>query len=77
MISNRIKKAVAGVAAGVAGLAISVVGIAAPHSASAAEKVTFTVGIQDAVDSNMPVGKRVLRADDFLPDKNWGGRRVT
>jgi peptide/nickel transport system substrate-binding protein len=48
------KKAVAGVAAGVVGLAISAVGIAAPNSASAAEPVTFTVGIQNEVDSFNP-----------------------
>ncbi|HYJ67055.1 MAG TPA: ABC transporter substrate-binding protein [Nocardioidaceae bacterium] len=48
------KKAVAGVAAGVVGLAISAVGTAAPHAASAAEPVTFTVGIQNEVDSFNP-----------------------
>jgi hypothetical protein len=32
---------------------------------------TYAEAIQEAVDSNMPVGRRVLRADDFLPAKNW------
>ncbi|HET9598341.1 MAG TPA: hypothetical protein VFP65_22325 [Anaeromyxobacteraceae bacterium] len=32
---------------------------------------SYAEAIQEAVDSNMPLGRRVLRADDFLPDKNW------
>jgi hypothetical protein len=32
---------------------------------------SYAEAIREAADSNMPVGKRVLRADDFLPDKNW------
>jgi hypothetical protein len=32
---------------------------------------SYAEAIQEAADSNMPVGKRALRADDFLPDKNW------
>jgi peptide/nickel transport system substrate-binding protein len=48
------KKAVAGVAAGVVGLAISAIGLAAPHAASAAEPVTFTVGMTNEVDSFNP-----------------------
>ncbi len=36
------------------------------------EKVkAYADAIRDARDSNMPLGKRVLRADDFLPEKNW------
>jgi hypothetical protein len=31
----------------------------------------YTEAIDDARGSNMPVGKRVLRADDFLPEKDW------
>jgi peptide/nickel transport system substrate-binding protein len=54
VVSDQMKKAVAGVAAGVVGLAISAVGIAAPHAASAAEPVTFTVGITNEVDSFNP-----------------------
>jgi len=27
--------------------------------------------IRDAEDSNMPLSRRVLRADDFLPEKSW------
>jgi hypothetical protein len=32
---------------------------------------SYRAAIRDAIDSNMPTGKRVLRADDFLPEKNW------
>jgi hypothetical protein len=31
----------------------------------------YAEAIQDAAVSNMPLGKPVLRADDFLPDKDW------
>jgi hypothetical protein len=31
----------------------------------------YAEAIRDAAASNMPVGKRALRADDFLPEKNW------
>jgi hypothetical protein len=32
---------------------------------------SFKEAILDAEGSNMPLRKRVLRADDFLPEKNW------
>src|SRR5262249_60766804 len=32
---------------------------------------TYVEAIQEAAVSNMPFGKPVLRADDFLPDKDW------
>ena len=32
---------------------------------------TYAEAIQDAAASNMPLGKQVLQADDFLPDKDW------
>lgn len=32
---------------------------------------SYAEDIDDARASNMPLGKRVLRADDFLPAKNW------
>lgn len=32
---------------------------------------SYREAIQEAVASNMPTGKRVLRADDFLPEKDW------
>jgi hypothetical protein len=32
---------------------------------------TYAAAIQDAAGSNMPLGKQVLQADDFLPDKDW------
>jgi hypothetical protein len=32
---------------------------------------SYREAIEDAVDCNMPTGKRVLRADDFLPEKDW------
>lgn len=36
------------------------------------ETVSFYAdAIHEAVDSCMPLGKRVLRADDFLPEKEW------
>lgn len=31
----------------------------------------YAQAIHEAAASNMPTGKRVLRADDFLPEKNW------
>jgi len=32
---------------------------------------SYAEAIQEAADSNLPSGKRVLRPDDFLPQKNW------
>jgi hypothetical protein len=32
---------------------------------------TYAAAIQDAQTSNIPLGRRVLRADDFLPEKSW------
>ena len=32
---------------------------------------TYAEAIREADSSNMPLGKRVLRADDFLPEKAW------
>jgi hypothetical protein len=32
---------------------------------------SYRAAITDAADSNMPTGQRVLRADDFLPEKDW------
>jgi len=32
---------------------------------------TYAEAIREASASNMPLGKPVLRADDFLPDKDW------
>ena len=37
----------------------------------AGKVATYAEAIEDAAASNMPLGKPVLRADDFLPDKNW------
>jgi hypothetical protein len=37
----------------------------------AARVQAYAEAITEARDSNMPVGRRVLRADDFLPQKNW------
>jgi hypothetical protein len=37
----------------------------------AAKVQSYAEAIMEAADSNMPLGKRVLRADDFLPEKNW------
>src|SRR5262249_30231025 len=31
----------------------------------------YAEAIREAAASNMPLGKPVLKADDFLPDKNW------
>jgi hypothetical protein len=31
----------------------------------------YAAAIDDAAASNMPLGRAVLRADDFLPEKNW------
>src|SRR4029079_8544581 len=32
---------------------------------------TYTEAIREAESSNMPLGKPVLHADDFLPEKDW------
>jgi hypothetical protein len=32
---------------------------------------TYAAAIDDAAASNMPLGRAVLRADDFLPEKSW------
>mgnify|MGYP001571757942 CR=1 FL=1 len=32
---------------------------------------TYAEAIRQAAASNMPLGKQVLQADDFLPEKNW------
>ena len=32
---------------------------------------SYAEAIRDAAASNMPLGKAVLRADDFLPEKDW------
>ena len=32
---------------------------------------TYAEAIEDAVTSNLPLGKPALRADDLLPDKDW------
>src|SRR5688572_26621940 len=32
---------------------------------------TYAAAIQEAAASNLPLGKPVLQADDFLPDKDW------
>ena len=32
---------------------------------------TYAEAIREAAASNMPLGKQVLQADDFLPEKNW------
>jgi hypothetical protein len=38
----------------------------------AGEVKTYAAAIEDARSSNMPVDQRVIRADDFLPEKKWG-----
>jgi hypothetical protein len=37
----------------------------------AAKVQGYAEAIREAESSNMPLGKRVLRADDFLPEKDW------
>ncbi|OLB53709.1 MAG: hypothetical protein AUH99_01585 [Candidatus Rokubacteria bacterium 13_2_20CM_2_70_11] len=32
---------------------------------------TYAAAIREAAASNMPLGKQVLQADDFLPEKDW------
>jgi hypothetical protein len=41
------------------------------RAVDAAEVRTYAEAIQDAERSNMPLGTRVLRPDDFLPEKDW------
>ncbi len=41
------------------------------READAGKVATYVEAIREAGSSNMPLGKRVLRADDFLPEKNW------
>jgi hypothetical protein len=43
----------------------------------AGKVASYAEAIREAEDANMPVGKRVLRADDFLPDKNWSALACT
>jgi hypothetical protein len=38
----------------------------------AGKVASYAEAIRDAVASNMPMGKPVLRPDDFLPEKHWG-----
>jgi hypothetical protein len=38
----------------------------------AGEAKTYAEAIEVAASSNMPLGQRVIRADDFLPEKKWG-----
>ncbi len=37
----------------------------------AGKVASYAEAIRDAEQSNMPIGRRVLRADDFLPQKDW------
>jgi hypothetical protein len=37
----------------------------------AGKVASYAEAIRDAEASNMPLGRRVLRADDFLPEKDW------
>ena len=41
------------------------------HDVDAGRVRAYTDAIRDAAASNMPLGKPVLHADDFLPEKNW------
>jgi hypothetical protein len=38
---------------------------------------SYAEAIREAASANMPIGKRVLRADDFLPEKNWSALAST
>jgi hypothetical protein len=42
------------------------------HALPADAAAHFAESIRDAEACNIPVHGRVIRADDFLPDKNWG-----
>jgi len=54
VVSDRVKRATGGVAAGVLGLTMSWIGVSAPQAASADDPVVFTVGITNEVDSFNP-----------------------
>ncbi|HVI96011.1 MAG TPA: hypothetical protein VM753_18490 [Anaeromyxobacter sp.] len=41
------------------------------HDVEAGRVAEYGEAIRDARACNMPVGRRVLRADDFFPEKNW------
>ncbi len=41
------------------------------HEVEAGKVKSYAEAIREAESSNMPLGKRVLRADDFLPEKEW------
>jgi hypothetical protein len=41
------------------------------HDVDAARVRTYAEAIREAAASNMPLGKPVLHADDFLPGKSW------
>ena len=41
------------------------------RAVDAGKVASYATAIRDAQVSNMPLGKRVLRPDDFLPEKDW------
>jgi hypothetical protein len=41
------------------------------HEIESGRVRTYAEAIREAAQSNMPMGKHVLQADDFLPEKDW------
>ena len=41
------------------------------HEIESGRVRTYAQAIREAAQSNMPMGKHVLQADDFLPEKDW------
>jgi hypothetical protein len=54
-----------------ADFAAKVAGIIGPDKATAEMVEAYAEAIREAQQSNIPLGERVLRADDFLPEKHW------
>ena len=57
---------------GASDFAAKVRAVAAGRETSDEEVAAYAEAIRDARACNVPMGKAVLRADSFLPEKNWG-----
>ena len=57
---------------GAPGFAARIRAIAAGRQITDEEVAGYAAAIHDARACNVPMGKPVLRADSFLPEKNWG-----
>jgi hypothetical protein len=46
-------------------------GVIGVREVEAGQVTSYAEAIREAADSNMPLGKQTLEADDFLPEKDW------